>query len=77
MTLGGCKTQIGICHGYNTFLNALEYHNCSEINVAATPLVLLLATRWDMEDGDLDASKVKAFNTSSFDFTFKRLPLLS
>ena len=48
MTLGGCKVQLGICHGYNTFLNALEYHNCSEINVAATPLVLLLATRWDL-----------------------------
>ena len=62
MTLGGCKAQIGICHGYNTVLNALEYHNCSEINVAATPLVLLLATRWDMdENGDLDASKIKAF----------------
>ena len=60
-TLGGCKVQLGICHGYNSVMNALEFHNCSEINVAATPLVLLLATRGDMEGSELDASKIKAF----------------
>lgn len=60
-TFGGCRAQIGITHGHSTFLNALEFHNSSEVNVAATPLVLLLGLRYEMEGNEYDASKVKAF----------------
>ena len=58
---GQTDVQIGICWGYNQFLDALEYHNASEIIIAATPAVLLLADRRDIENGRLNTNKVKAF----------------
>ena len=58
---GQTDAQLGICWGYNQFLNALEYHNASEIIIAATPAVLLLADRCDIENGRLNTDKVKAF----------------
>ena len=58
----GClPSQTGYCYGYSSFLNALEWHTCSEVNIAVTPLVLMLATRFDLKDNKLDASQVKAF----------------
>lgn len=61
MMFGGCAAQIGITHGNNRFMNGLEYHNSSEINIAVTPLVLILGLRYEMEENEYDASKVKAF----------------
>ena len=58
---GGCPAQIGITHGYNNFMNGLEYHRCSEINIAATPLVLILGLQYDMDGYEYDSSKMKAF----------------
>ena len=58
---GGCPAQIGITHGYNNFMNGLEYHRCSEVNIAATPLVLILGFQYDMDGTEYDSSKVKAF----------------
>ena len=58
---GELEVQLGNCWGYNSYLNALEWHKNSEINVAATNLVLLLAKLDDVEDGKLDAKKVVAF----------------
>ncbi|MCL2318856.1 MAG: DUF4867 family protein [Treponema sp.] len=58
---GQTDAQIGICWGYNQFLDALEYHNSSEIVVAATPAVLLVADRRDIKKGRLNTNKVKAF----------------
>lgn len=58
---GELEVQLGNCWGYNSCLNALEWHKNSEINVAATDLVLLLAKLDDVEDGKLDAKKVVAF----------------
>jgi len=58
----GClPSQTGYCYGYSSFLNAMEWHTCSEVNIAVTPLVLMLATRFDLKDNKLDASQVKAF----------------
>lgn len=42
---GGLPIQIGYCNGHNKKLNAVEYHRNSEINVAATDLVLLSENR--------------------------------
>ena len=54
--------QIGLCWGHSNCLNALEWHTCSEFNIAVRELVLLLAKRADMDaDGRLDAAKVRAF----------------
>ena len=58
---GGCPAQIGITHGYNRFMNGLEYHKCSEINVAATPLCLILGLQYEMDGNEYDSSKVKVF----------------
>ena len=58
---GGMKTQLGCCYGKNTKLNALEYHRSSEINLSDDDFILLLAKEWEIQDGKLDTSKVKAF----------------
>ena len=58
---GTLDTQLGYCYGHSNALNALEWHTSSEINVALTPLVLMLAKRQDIRNGMLDSSLVKAF----------------
>ena len=58
---GSLPTQIGYCYGHNNFLNAAEWHFSSEINIAVTPLVLILGHIWDIEDGKIDSSSFKAF----------------
>ena len=58
---GGMPIQIGMCWGYNTRLNCLEYHRDSEINVGEDDFILLLAKQSQIEDGKLDTSHVKAF----------------
>ncbi len=58
----GClSAQIGYTYGHSNYLNAMEWHCCSELNIAVTPLVMMLASRWDLQDGKLDSSRVKAF----------------
>lgn len=42
-------------------MNATEWHTSSEINIAVTPLVLILGHIWDIGDGKIDSSKFKAF----------------
>ena len=58
---GGMPVQLGMCWGYNTKLNCLEYHRDSEINCGLTDYILLLAKEDDIVNGVLDTAKVKAF----------------
>lgn len=59
---GGLPIQIGYCNGHNQKLNGLEYHRSSEINMAATDLILLLGRQQDITaEGYYDTSKVEAF----------------
>lgn len=58
---GELPTQIGYCYGHNSLLNAWEWHTSSEINIAVTDLVLILAKRSDYRDGNIDSAKAKAF----------------
>ncbi len=58
---GTLPTEIGCCWGHSSFLNATEWHTSSEINIAVTPLVLILGHRWDIVDGKIDSSKFTAF----------------
>lgn len=58
---GGLNAQVGLCHGYNSYLNGLEYHKSSEINIAATPLVLLIGLEYEMIENEYSSSNVKAF----------------
>ncbi len=58
---GGIPIQIGFCNGRNFSLNGLEYHKCSEINVAATDIILLLGNVQDIKNNTYEASNVEAF----------------
>lgn len=58
---GQMDIQTGLCWGHNNFLNGLEYHKSSEINIAVTPFVLLLAKVYEMDGLRLDSKKVKGF----------------
>ena len=59
---GGMPIQLGYCWGYNDTLNALEWHTCSEINIATTDLILLLGDIRDIEKGNrYNSEKVQAF----------------
>lgn len=59
---GQMPVQIGYCNGHNQYLNALEYHRSSEVNVAVTDMILLLGRQQDIgEDYTYDTAKVEAF----------------
>ena len=59
---GGLDIQIGYCNGHNKSLNALEYHRCSEVDVAVDNLILLLGCQQDIEDDfTYDTERVEAF----------------
>lgn len=58
---GELETQVGYCNGHSTRLNALEWHQSPEVDYAATPLVLLLATQADLEETSVHSSRVAAF----------------
>ena len=45
---GELPIQIGYCWGHNTKLNALEWHKSSELNIAMTDFVLMLARLDDL-----------------------------
>lgn len=58
---GGLPIQIGYCNGVNTRLTCLEYHRTSEIDIAGTDMVFLMARQPEIENGLLSTDKVKAF----------------
>ena len=59
---GEMPIQIGYCNGHNSRLNAVEYHRSSEVNVAATDVILLLGLQQDIgEDYIYDTSHMEAF----------------
>lgn len=59
---GELSVEIGYCCGHNDKLNALEYHRSSEVNAAATDMILLLGSQADLtDDFHYDTAKVEAF----------------
>lgn len=58
---GGMPLESGYCNGYNVMLDGLEFHRGSEVDVAATDCILLLARIFEIEQGKLDAKHVRAF----------------
>lgn len=60
---GGMPVELGHCSGWNNQLNGLEYHRSSEIDMAATDLILLLGSQQDIdwENFTYDTAKVEAF----------------
>lgn len=62
VVFGELPVQIGYCNGNNTKLNAVEYHRSSEVNVAATDMILLLGMQQDInEDFTYETAKIEAF----------------
>ncbi len=62
MVYGELPIQIGFCNGHNNKLNAVEYHRSSEINVAATDMILLLGWQQDIKDDfTYDTKQIEAF----------------
>lgn len=58
---GELPIQIGYCNGQNHDLNALEYHRCSEINVAAMDAVLILGRQQDIEESTYNTENCEIF----------------
>ncbi len=58
---GEMPVQVGYVNGYNSKLNALEYHKSSEVNVAITDLVLLLGKVQAIEHNQYHSNQVEAF----------------
>jgi Domain of unknown function (DUF4867) len=54
---GGLPAQAGYCNGQNQYLNAFEYHQSSEVVVAATPLILLLDHADSIQNNKLTTRK--------------------
>lgn len=58
---GQMPTQMGYCWGHSNFLNAVEWHTSSEINIAVTPLILFLGRVQDIENTTISSDKMTAF----------------
>jgi hypothetical protein len=70
---GGMPIQLGYCNGHNTKLNGVEYHRDSEVNVAASDVVVLIGRQADINPDNLtfDTSKIRAFSApagTAFEF---------
>lgn len=59
---GELPIQVGYCNGHNQKLNAVEYHRCSELNIAQTDAILIVGMQQDIEDDyTYDTAKMEAF----------------
>lgn len=59
---GELPLEIGYCNGFNQYLNGLEYHRSSEINIAENDLILLLGKQQDITaELKYDTAKAEAF----------------
>lgn len=58
---GQLPCQIGFCWGHNHALNGAEWHTVNELNIAVTPLAVLLAHTYEMEDGKIAGARFRAF----------------
>lgn len=59
--IGELPAQCGYCRGHSQYLNAMEWHASNEINIAVTPLVLILGKLYDMKDNKIDSSEMTVF----------------
>lgn len=59
--IGELSAQCGYCRGHSNYLNAAEWHASNEINIAVTPLVLILGKLYDMKDNKIDSSDMTVF----------------
>ncbi|MCM1284908.1 MAG: DUF4867 family protein [Acetobacter sp.] len=58
---GGMPIQVGYCNGKNCTYNGFEYHKCSEINIAATDLMLVLGLKKQIKNNKFYVGNEKVF----------------
>jgi hypothetical protein len=58
---GGMPVQIGYCNGRNTTYNGFEYHRGSELNLAVTDFMLVLAHTWQIRDNTITPQDAQVF----------------
>lgn len=58
---GYMPIQFGYCSGHNKSVYCLEYHKCSEINIANEDFILVLGKIEDIIDGKYDSKDLEAF----------------
>ena len=58
---GGRDIQIGCCNGVNSTYNGFEYHKGSEINIAVTGFMLVLAHVWQVRDNTIRTEDAQVF----------------
>lgn len=58
---GYMPIQFGYCSGHNKSVYCLEYHKCSEINIANEDFILVLGKVEDIVDGNYDSKNLEAF----------------
>ena len=58
---GGMPIQAGYCNGKNHHYNGLEYHKCSEINIAGTDFCVVLGHVWQIKDNKFLVGDEKVF----------------
>lgn len=58
---GYMPIQFGYCSGHNKSVYCLEYHKCSEINIANEDFILVLGKIEDIVDGNYDSKNLEAF----------------
>lgn len=63
---GGLDIEFGYCNGDNHLLNAVEYHRSSEVDIAATDLILILGWQQDIDltTHAYDTEKMEVFFVS-------------
>ena len=62
-TYGEMPVEFGHCSGFNDKLNAVEYHRSSEVDIAATDLILMLGLQQDIDykNFSYDTRKIETF----------------
>ena len=58
---GGMPVQIGYCNGRNTTYNGFEYHKGSEINIAVSDFMLVLAHIWQIRNNTIRTEDAQVF----------------
>ena len=58
---GGLPIEIGYCNGRNSTCNGFEYHKGSELNLAVSDFMLMLAHVWQIKDNTITAADAQVF----------------
>ena len=56
----GEDPQVGICRGFNSALNGMEWHDSAEVIVAVSPLILLLGKQAEIDGGEWNSRHARA-----------------